>query len=136
MLDYSYSYSYQFAQVEKLSEFYKDSSKLQETIKIRAIVDGIRNSFKVPQSKVKLSVAQGARIYKFDISNPKQIKDQIIAAIYYLPELNRVDLYDYMISPDIPLIQWRNKKVVFKNYSMLADMAGYDKLFQPIVFSS
>ena len=90
----------------------------------------------MPQSKVKLSVAQGARIYKFDISNPKQIKDQIIAAIYYLPELNRVDLYDYMISPDIPLIQWRNKKVVFKNYSMLADMAGYDKLFQPIVFSS
>jgi len=135
MLDYSYT-GYKFAAVEKLQEFYKDSIKLPETTKIKAIIGSIRGVFKVPLSKVKLYVAEGARVYRFEICNPHSVAPIAIGAIYYLPLENRLELFDYLINRDIPMIQWKNKKVVSKGYSFIADLAGYDKLFQPIILSS
>lgn len=136
MIDYSYTSSYLYASVEKLAGFYKDSDKLPETVKIRSIMGSIRGLFRVPQTKIKLYVAGGARIYKFEILSPDSVQPLPIGAIYYLPLEKRLDLYDYSISWDIPMIQWKNKKVVSSGCSILANRAGYDKLFQSIVLSS
>ena len=135
MLDYSYI-GVPFAQITKLAEFYKDSVKLPETVKIKSMIGSIRGILKIPQTKILLNVAQGARIYRFDILSPKSTTPNVIAAIYYLPLVNRVDLFDYMISPDIPLIQWKNKKAVSMGCSMLSSLAGFDRLFQQIILSS
>ncbi len=135
MLDYSYI-GVPFAQISKLAEFYKDSVKLPETVKIKSMIGSIRSILKVPQTKILLNVAQGARVYRIDILNPKSTIPEVIAAIYYLPLVNRVDLFDYMISPEIPLIQWKNKRIISSGCSMLSSLAGFDRLFQQIILSS
>ena len=48
-----------------------------------------------------------------------------------IPKDNRFDVFN--ADSNIPVIQWKNKKPVFKNYSMLLDKMGLDKLFTKIV---
>ena len=127
---------YQFALVPKIQDFYRDSGKLPEVTGLKMIISGLRGVFKVPQGKISLYVAEGARVYKINISDPKSPKNLIFATLYYIPEEKQIDLYDNMVSSDIPMIQWKNKRIVTKNYSMMADLAGYGRLFQSIIVSS
>lgn len=132
MLDTSYL-SYPFAIVPRLTDFYRDSGTLPEIPIVRNLINAIKSVFKVPANRVQLWVGQGIRAYRFDIYDNSKMS---IASIVYLPETKRLDLFDNMISSDIPLIQWKNKRMMSKNYSTMADMVGYGKLFQPIAIHS
>lgn len=129
MLDTSYN-RLQFSQVVDYNDFYK--SKLPEMIRIRSLFDNTKLLFNIPGDRIVLSVGQGERIYKLTILSP-DVKKNIIGWIVYIPlEQSRLDIY-IPDNPDIPLIQWKNKQVVHKNYSYLLDRAGFDKLFGRLV---
>lgn len=128
MLEINYN-QINFSLVVDLPDFYK--SKLPEIVKVRSLIDSCKLLFKLPGDRVILEVSESDRIYKITLQNP-DIKRTLLGVIVYLPLQNRLDLF----LPDnleIPLIQWKNKQVVHKNYSMLLDRAGMDKLFSRLV---
>lgn len=130
MLDISYR-DYDFALVIKQLEFFRETG-LVEIVKIKSMVAQIRTIFKLPAKSVRIYVAQGHRVYKLEVLGDKEIP---FAVFVYLPEQQRVDLYDLM-TPDTPILQWKNKKAVTKNISPLLAMSGIEKVFGPIILVS
>lgn len=128
MLSVNYN-QVQFSNVIDYNDFYK--TKLPEIIKIRSLVDNTKLLFNLPGDRVILQVGQGERIYKLLLLSP-DIKKNIIGWIIYLPLESRLDIF-LPDNPDIPLLQWKNKQAVHKNYATLLDRAGLDKLFSRLV---
>lgn len=127
MLSVNYQYL-KFSRVLDLNDFYK--SKLPEIIKIRSVIDNIKLLLAVSNNRLILEVAEGERIYKITVLTP-DVKKIPYAYFAYIPKDNRFDVFN--ADSNIPVIQWKNKKPVFKNYSMLLDKMGLDKLFTKIV---
>ena len=123
----------QFSQVMDKSEFFK-TSKLPEITKIRAMIDTIKILFHLPANAIDIMVSEGDRVYKL-IVHTSNINRNIIGWFVYIPLQNRVDLYDAINVGDIPipLVQWKNKKVVFKSYSPLLELVGVNKLFEKVI---
>lgn len=121
-----------FARVENLSEFYRE--KLPEMTKIRSMVAALKVMFGVTNDRVMLEVSQEDRVYKIIFMDTDAGKSPL-GWFVYLPQQGRVDLYDAS-NPTAPAIQWKDKKVRFKNYSRLFDRAGLDKLFNKIILAS
>ena len=115
-----------------MNDFYR--SKLPEILKVRAIIENTKLLFNLPSTRVVLEVDEdGARVYKITLLDTT-INRQPFGTIVYLPLQHRLDLYT--ISSDMPLIQWKNKKPVFKSYDFLLDRAGLDRLFSKIINAS
>ena len=134
MLDTSYL-QYPFALVENLNDFYMTSDKLPEVIKVHGILDATRILYKLPPRRIKLYVAEGARIYKIEMYTPQGTSKIPIGWFIYLPTEKRIDLYDGM-TPNVPAIQWKNKKPVWMSCSLIYQYAQIEKLFQGIILSS
>jgi len=122
----------QFSAVGNLPSFFRE--KLSEITKIKSIYENTKMLFNLPPDRLKLFVAEGERVYKIIFFTP-DIHKYPIGWFVYLPLQSRLDLYEAN-SPDIPFIQWKNKKPVFKNYSELLSFAGADKLFNRVVIVS
>ena len=118
-----------FALVTNLNDFFK--TKLPEIIQIKSIIDNTKILFNLTSNNIQLLCAEGERVYKFIILSPGVNKIPI-GWFVYIPGQKRIDLYT-PDSPLIPLIQWKNKKPVFKNYMPILDRAGLDKLFEKII---
>ena len=118
-----------FALVTDLNNFFK--TKLPEIIQIKSIIDNSKILFNLTSNNIQLLCAEGERVYKFIILSPGVNKIPI-GWFVYIPGQKRIDLYT-PDSPLIPLIQWKNKKPVFKNYMPILDRAGLDKLFEKII---
>lgn len=129
MLNINYKTLLNYSRVVDFNDFYK--GKLPEIIKIRSIIDNLKLIFNLPTDRVLLDVAQGQRVYCFTIISP-DVKKIILGQFFYLPLERRLDLF-LPDNPTIPLIQWKNKKVEFKNYATLLDKAGLDKLFVKVI---
>lgn len=128
MLSLNYN-NLQYSVVVKNTDLFKE--KLPEIPKIKSIVDALRLLFNIPQDRIKIQVAEGERIYKI-ILQMSNVHKSIIGWFVYIPEQRRLDLYDAS-NPEIPYIQWSNRKTVFKNYSVLLDLLKLDKLLNKVV---
>lgn len=119
-----------FSEVIDTADFFRTSG-LKEIPKIRSIIDSAKMLFKVPGNAIKIYVAEGKRIYK--IVFYKSTLDKVpFAWLVYLPESRRMDLYD-STNPTVPLIQWKNKRPVFKNFTGLLDIIGVDTMFSRLI---
>ena len=128
MLDLSYS-SLSFSKVVDFNDLYK--SKLPEILKLRSIIENLKLLFNLPGTRIILEVdEEGKRVYKITLLDTS-VERRPFGLFVYLPLQNRLDLFS--VSSNIPLIQWKNKKPVFKSYDFLLDRAGLDKLFQKII---
>lgn len=134
MLSISYN-DLPFALVENQIDFYMTSDVLPEVSKVRSIVDASRLLFKLPPNKIKVYVAEGSRVYKIELYLAQGSQKVPFGWFVYLPTEKRLDMYDAM-NPDIPTIQWKNKKLEFASYSPLMKVAQVDKVFQGILLSS
>lgn len=128
LLETSYN-SAMFSQVTDLSDFF--STNLPEMKILKAIYNAIKLTFKTVEGRIIMQCAEGSRIYKLTILT-NDVHRYPIGWLVYIPLQKRLDLY-MQDSPHLPLIQWKNKKPVFKNYSELLDKAGLDKIFANIV---
>ena len=118
-----------FSEVKDNADFF--NTKLPEIINIKALYGSIKLSLKIPEGKLVIFCAEGERVYKIVVLS-NDIHKYPIGWFVYIPQQKRLDLYT-LSSSEIPLIQWKNKKAVFKNYDLLLDMAGLDKVFTNIV---
>ena len=117
--------------VASKADFFKN--RLPETPILRKLYDSVKLTFGLPTDRVIISVAEGKRYYKLTLLST-DIKKYTIGEIYFLPEIKGLDIF-IPDNPNVPLLQWRNKKPVWKNYSTLLDMVGLDKLFGKLINS-
>ncbi len=118
-----------FSQVTNLADFYK--TNLPEMSKIRSLVEGIKLLFGIPQTNLLIEVAEGERVYKITLLS-SDVHKYPFGYFVYLPLERRLDAYT-MDNPEIPLLQWKNKKPVFKGFSMFLDRAGISTIFDKLV---
>lgn len=116
-----------FAEVPDMNSFYRE--RLPEIPKIRSFINTLRLMFSLPPSRIQLLVGQGSRVYKIIM---KDTKKNSFGWFILIPTENRVDLFDYS-NPEIPIIQWKNKKAVTKNYDQVLINAGIEKVFDRII---
>lgn len=128
LLEISYN-SMIFSQVTDLADFF--NSNLPEMKTIKAIYNSIKLTFGTVEGRIIVQCSEGDRIYRMQILT-NSVHRYPIGWIVYIPIQKRLDLY-MADEPHLPLIQWKNKKPVFKNYSELLDKANFDKLFTNII---
>ena len=117
-----------FALVQDQVDLYKQ--RLPEMPKVKSLVDNSKLLFSLPSDRVELFVAEGERVYKINLLMP-DINKYLFGWIIYIPDNRQLDIYT-SDNPTIPLIQYKGKKVAFKNYSTILDKAGLDKLFEKL----
>lgn len=119
-----------FAIVTDISDFFR--AQTLASSKLRSVMENAKVLFKIPQNNVQLMAAEGEPIYKLILK--KNTLDKFpFAVIVYMPAVGRLDLYNTSLSADVPYIQWKDRKLVFRNYDGLLDYVGIDKLFLSIV---
>lgn len=128
LLDISYN-STIFSRVTDLADFF--STNLPEMKVLKAIYNSIKLTFGSVEGRIIVECSEGDRIYRLTVLT-NSVHKYPIGWLVYIPIQKRLDLY-MQDSPHIPLIQWKSKKPVFKNYSELLDKAGLDKIFANIV---
>ena len=128
MLPVTYQF-FNFAQVTNLANFYKGSQP--EIPKLKLIVENIKLLFKLPSTCVQVEVAEGERVYKVGLTLPGVGKTPL-GYFVYLPNERRLDVYS-ADNPGIPLLQWKQKRVVYSGCSSLLDRIGISSLFGNIV---
>lgn len=128
MLRTDYNFS-TFARVTDMTDFY--NSRLPEILKVKKIIESCKHVFSLPDNCILLDLAETGRVYKITFLTPDTNKYPF-GWVFYLPLENRVDLYNGD-SPYKPFIQWKNKKIMFKNLSIFFDRAKIEKCFDKIV---
>ena len=118
-----------FSTVTNLADFFK--GPLPEIKSIKKLYSQIKLVFNAPEGRVIVQCGEGSRIYKFLVLS-NDVHKYPVCNFIYIPEENRLDFFS-MDMPHIPMIQWKNKKAVFKNYSEALDRAGMDKIFNSII---
>lgn len=131
MLDIYYN-RLNFALVEDLPDLYH--SGLPEAIRVKSVLENCKSLFKLPADRIKLFVSEGDRVYKIMLLST-DINKVPFGWFVLVPLRKQVDLYS-ADSPSYPVAQWKNKKIAFKNYSMLFDKAGIEKTFERIINAS
>ena len=127
MLPLNYLYN-NFAIVENLADFYKN--KLPEMPRVKAIVENTKLLFKLPQNCLSVQVAEGQRVYKI-VMLENNVQKYPFGYFVYIPQQKRFDVFK--IEDQLPLLQWKNKKLVYSGCSGLLDRAGVDTLFKKII---
>ncbi len=127
--------AYRYAIVENLAVFYRDSGANHGVSRLRSMIDAIKIQFKLPASRIKVYVSEGDEVYRVEMYLPGTSKVPF-GWWMYLPKSNQLDLYDASLSSSIPIIQWKNKKAVTKNYSTLLDRSNLDSIYRGIVMLS
>lgn len=118
--------------VKDRADFFK--SPLAEMIYVRSLFDSIKILFGINDNKITLGVStDNSRVYKYSIFNPT-VNNMIIGCIFYLPLQKRLDIYT-LDNFKLPLIQYRDKKIVYKNYNIFFDRVGFSKLFDKLLNS-
>ena len=118
-----------YSQITDIQDFYK--TKLPEIPNIRGLIGGCSRLFKIPQKNISLAISRNEgkdKIYRLGLEDSEK---GIIGIVYYIPKEKRLDIYDS--DPRIPLMAWKNKRCVWKNYSELLAKLNLEKLFQPII---
>ena len=124
-----YYQSFSFAQVTNLANLYKENQP--EIPKLKLIVENIKLLFKLPGTCVQVDVAEGERIYRISLTLPGVHKISL-GYFVYLPSERRLDAYS-PDNPGLPLLQWKQKKVMYSGCGGFLDRIGVASLFGNIV---
>ena len=129
-MDISFEYlAYNFMFISNKQDFFRTSNP--EISKLRTVQSTCSNLFKVPQNNISIEVSDndaGNKVYKLIIDS-RQLG--LICVLYYIPGQGRIDIYDQ--DPTMPIVAWKNRRCVWKNYSKLLTVLNFDKLFQPLI---
>lgn len=128
MLPINYQY-YSFAQIGNLANFYKGNQP--ELPKLKQIVENIKLLFKLPGTCVLVEVAEGERVYRVKMILPGVHKTPL-GCFVYIPNERRLDVYSAN-NLRTPLLQWKQKRVVYSGCSDLLDRIGISSLFGNLV---
>lgn len=119
--------NYGYMVVSDKQDFFK--TNLVEITKLKVLLNSCSTLFKIPQKDISVAVSKtDDKVYRIGIEDRKL---GVIGLLYYIPKERRLDLYDS--DPRVPLMSWKNKKCIWKNYSNLLGKLNIDKLFQSLI---
>lgn len=128
MLNLRYLY-FNFADVSSLASLYKEN--LPEIPKLKSIIENIKLLFKLPQTCIKVEVAEGERAYKITLLETGVHKVPF-GFFVYLPMERRLDAFT-INNPGFPLLQWKQKKLIYYGGSSFMEKAGASTLFNNLI---
>ncbi len=131
MENISYNYTSRFSLVEDLAAFWQE--RLPEIPRIKTLMMNVQLLFNLPSNRVMLEVAEGQRIYKVTFMTP-DVEKIPFGWVVYLPQIKQIDLYSVR-DAGMPMVQWKNKKIVTKNFDYLFERAGIETIFNKLVNS-
>lgn len=130
-LDTSYLYKSVSPVLDKL-DFFKNGTP--EAPILRRLDQGIKRLLVVSDKYVLLSIIGENEGYRFDILGAGGLKEDFTAQIYYFPKTKGLDIYDHgTIGTGLPLVAFRNKKCVLKNYSILLQTLKFENMFNSLI---
>ena len=119
--------NYGYMVVSDKQDFFK--TNLVEITKLKVLLNSCSTLFKIPQKDISVAVSKtDDKVYRVGIEDKKL---GVIGLLYYIPKERRLDLYDS--DPRVPLMSWKNKKCIWKNYSDLLGKLNIEKLFQSLI---
>lgn len=128
LLDLTYN-GYLFSGVKDINSLFKEN--LSEMKVVKGLYNAMKLCFNLPGDRITMEVAEGERIYKYTVLTP-DIYKYPLGWFVYIPKEKRLDFYS-QDSPNLPLIQWKGKKPVWKGYADILDRAKMDKIFSNII---
>lgn len=128
MLPLTYQ-STSYSKVVDYNDFY--NSKLPEVRRVQRLIDCLKMTFHVPQSKIILEVGETERAYKVTIQQGGA-KNIPFGQFVLMPLEYRLDMFD-LNDPYSPMAQWVRRKNVYNSFSPFLIEAGVLKLFDKII---
>ena len=129
LLDITYN-NLVFNDIVNITDFFK-SGPASEMISVKTLYNNIKILFGLTSERVILSLSEVNKVYKFTLLMPND-KKNVFGFIVYIPGDRRIDIYTSE-NVQVPLIQWRGKKIMYKSYPFLLDKIGLDKLFSKLI---
>lgn len=131
-MDLKFDYiTYNYSLVINKNDFFRTSHS--EISKLRTLHNSCSTLFRVPQNaiSIEMSMQEGtSKVYKLTISNRPV---GIFCILFYIPKETRLDIYDPFSSSGTPLIAWKGRRCVWKNYSELLKILNLERLFQSLI---
>lgn len=129
LLDITYN-NLSFSNIVNTTDFFK-SGPSSEMISVKTLYNNIKILFGLNSERVIISLSEANRVYKFTLLMPNDIKN-VFGFIIYIPSQRRLDIYSSE-NVQVPLIQYKGKKIMYKSYPYLIDKVGLDKLFSKLI---
>ena len=110
------------------NSLYKSGAKKVD--KVRSLINISKQLFIASDNNIKLSIlGEDKNIYKITIID--ELKKRLIVTLYYIPNDNRLDLWDP--NEDKPIFVWKNKICILKNISEYLKKVNVEKLFSQLI---
>lgn len=115
-----------YAEVNKPAELFRDMGNNTESGKVRSLFDSAKSVFGI--TSVNFYISKESGVYKFVILSGPVRNRQIVGELYYIPKDRRLDIWT--AGDTVPILQFKGKGVVFRNYSEFYEKLGFVKLFE------
>ncbi len=133
MMGVQYLY-YNVSPIPQKDSFLQESA-IPGIASLRKIIGEVRRMLIIPDKQLYL-FALGDHIdgFRIDAYGGRQEKD-LIMRVYYLPGEKVFDIWDpeSVVGSGMPLLGWRDKKLIFKNYSSLLQAIKVENLFSSLI---
>ena len=114
--------------VSDKNSLYKSGAKKVD--KVRSLINISKQLFIASDNNIKLSIlGEDKNIYKITIID--ELKKRLIVTLYYIPNDNRLDLWNP--NEDKPIFVWKNKICILKNISEYLKKVNVEKLFSQLI---
>lgn len=118
-----------FSDIKDPVSFFK-SGNIGNVNSLRTLWNNIKIIWNLRNDEIKMALAEGGgnqEIYRFTLISKKSI----FGFLVYIPGQKRIDLYTSE-NINIPLVQWKGRKIVYKTYPLLLDKMGIERLFEKL----
>lgn len=116
----------QFASIKDPNAYFNSGGSSMSYL--RRLYNNIKLIWGLENNNLDLSVSESQEVYRFSM----MYKRTIFGFVIYIPKQKRIDLYTSE-NVNLPLIQWKNKKVVFAALPLVITKAGLEKLLDRLV---
>ena len=119
-----------FALVKDPGKFFQQERGSSTILKVKAMYEAIKVVFNVVAPKLEIMESEEDEVYKYTVISPDYLKQEL-GSLVYIPKTRRLDVW---VGGDIiPLLQFKVRNPVFRNYSAFLDRAGVAKIFDRMV---
>lgn len=117
----------EFSDIKNPLDFFQTGGSVSEMGLLKTLYNNIKLTWKIENNDIKMSLSTVNKVYRFTLLN----KRNIFGFLIYIPDQKRIDLYTSE-NLQIPLIQWKKRKIVYKTYPLLLEKLGIEKLLEKI----
>ncbi len=119
-----------FAIVKEPGKFFQQERGSSTVLKVKAMYESIKIIFNITTPRLEIMESDEDEVYKFTVIGTDYPK-QDLGSFVFIPKARRLDVW---IAGDIiPLLQFKVRTPVFRNYSSFLDRAGLAKIFDRLV---